>query len=69
MSLSSDEVSFMPESETSFESAAVICRTPILAERTLPIELPVLEAICWARVFASLAASASISIFKSAIFV
>ena len=45
ISLSIDEVSLIPASETSVESAAVICITPIFAERTVPIELPVLAAM------------------------
>src|SRR5438046_2730889 len=67
ISLSIVEVSYIPESETSVESAGVICKTPIFAERTDPIELPVLAAIFSARTLASLAASPSISIFKSPI--
>ena len=64
MSLSILDVSYIPLSETSVESGGVICRTPIFADRTAPIELPVELAICSARVLASLAADLGVVILR-----
>ena len=63
---SSDEVSLLPQSETSVELTGVIWKTPISAERILPTLLPEAEAICSARFFASAEAAPSISSFSSA---
>ena len=55
--------SFIPQSETSFESAGVICITPILTEEILPTRLFVAFSIPSARTLASAVAAFNNSAF------